>query len=157
MDIYLRTIEEKDIETVYEMLKKLYNYTQEKGFLFNINEKSVIINILRQTLDSEYDRIIVAEVDSQVVGFVNFCISEINPKFVYTVEGFIGNIVEIFIEEEFRNKNIGTLLIGECEEFFHMYDVKVVQINAAVANTDAIKFYEKRGFRNDCVSMIKNY
>ena len=90
---------------------------------------------------NEFTKVYTYIVDEKIVGFIIFDI--IYEKC---------EIIDIFIEENYRRKGIAILLIKEIEKDF---SIENITLEVREDNIPAIKLYEKIGFKK--VSIRKNY
>ncbi|MDF2954923.1 GNAT family N-acetyltransferase [Candidatus Alkanophaga liquidiphilum] len=74
--------------------------------------------------------------DGRIVGFVGG-----------SVRSGHGHISGIAVDREFRNRGVGSLLIGAAEQEFRREGFDRVTLEVRVSNENAIRFYEKRGYR----------
>lgn len=77
---------------------------------------------------------LVAEVDSNAVGFISFCKNETKSS----IQG-------LYIKEQFRKQGIAKVLIEEAiKNLTSCHSIKVV---ASKVNSEAINLYESQGFK----------
>lgn len=150
-----KLIHEKDINDVYLMMIDLYEHLNKNGFALKLNEEKIVKSIIENTVNSKFMKIILAYVDGELAGFINFALAQFNPKFIKHNEKFIGNITELYVKQDFRGNNIGSTLLKEAEDFFKEKNITVIQVNTMFSNVDAIKFYKNNGFVEDYIAFIK--
>jgi ribosomal-protein-alanine N-acetyltransferase len=124
--IKIRRLMEKDIDRVIEIENESFEY-------------SYPLMIIRQIYASLPDGFLVAEDDKgNIIGYV-----------MATIEWGNGHIVSIAVDKHHRNKGIGTLLLNALEEYlFTKCNVKYIVLEVRFDNTNARKFYYKRGYRD---------
>ena len=88
--------------------------------------------------------ILVAKAENNLVGYLYGEVRE-RPR-VYTVKQ-IGFINDLFILPEYRNTGIGKELTEEALKIFRKKKLKHVCLNAMSGNQNALKAYEKLGFK----------
>lgn len=153
MEPSIRVITEKDVDCVFDMYVQLYEYLNEKGFVYKLNCSHLKDNIL-DYIDSKFTKVFVAELNNNILGFIMISISKINSKFIFENTSYVGNIVDLFVKKESRGCSVGKLLIDEANRFFKEMNIKLVQVNTMVNNLGGINFYKKTGFKEDYVSFI---
>jgi ribosomal protein S18 acetylase RimI-like enzyme len=153
MEPSIRVITEEDVDCVFDMYVQLYEYLNQKGFVYKLNTSHLKENIL-DYINSKFTKIFVAELDNNILGFIMASVSKINSKFIFENTSYTGNIVDLFIKEESRGCSIGKLLIDEANRFFKEMNIKLVQVNTMVNNVGGINFYKKIGFKEDYISFI---
>lgn len=60
------------------------------------------------------------------------------------------------INENYRKKGGGSLLINEVSKYAKKNDVKNIFLTTLYDNKSAIGFYEKQGFKNWAINMVKD-
>lgn len=107
-------------------LEELGNYLKPS---FNIN------NI------SSNEKILVYEEDGKILGFIDYITLYENTDILYIV-----------VNQNYRKKGIGTLLLNE---MIKRENCKHIMLEVKETNIDAIKFYETNNFKT--IRIIKNY
>ena len=98
--------------------------------------------------------IYVAEVDENPVGFISLRIES-------KVEEILSpNIKCVFVSDfivnsEFRGKGIGRLLMAKADEYAKEKNISYIKLSVFSANTNAKEIYNKLGFEDQNVTMIK--
>jgi len=115
----LLKINKKAIDASYKIRKKLFNKT--KGTLF------------------------VAIEDSKIVGYVFGTIEKPKPAAQFKVNK-IGHFWDVFVEEKYRDKGIGSALIKALLNWFKEKNVPYVRIGAYHSNK-SIELYKRLGFK----------
>lgn len=82
--------------------------------------------------------VLVALDDGEIVGHVQI----VDPG-----ESGVVEIKSIAVHEDKRSKGIGTMLIHAALERCRETDARFVRVATAAASTDALKFYQRQGFR----------
>lgn len=89
------------------------------------------------------DFFLVAEVDGEVVGFLNFDLGKLNST---KHQGTFG----ISVKRSARRKGIGKkLLAAMIDECNHKGDIDIIRLNVLASNTTAIRLYESFGFQKE--------
>lgn len=101
-------------------------------------------NILKEELQSNNSKFIVAKIGDEVVGFAGF-------KILFDV----ADIMNIVVKKSFRNKKIGTLLLKTLIELFESFDLLCLNLEVNENNIYAINLYKHFGFEEICIR--KNY
>ena len=81
-----------------------------------------------------------------------FIVAVEDRKFIGFAVGTItyeekGKIILIGVDKDYRNKGIGSKLLKRLLLIFSLKDINEVELEVRVSNSNAIKFYEKRGFK----------
>ena len=155
MDI--RKAEQKDVEQLANMFDKLQKEHIEKytnkdmwDTIDNASEmwKKYVANDI---IPSNDKAIFVAEQDNKLVGYLEIEIKSRPPIFSINKQVYIS---DVYVDKEHRGQKIGQKLMEKAFEWAKEKDVKVITLEVDEEN-DAIKFYEKNGFRTFTKEMIK--
>lgn len=80
----------------------------------------------------------------------------------YTKEDYLdykcpkaGEITELIISKDYRNKNIGQMLIEKLEDYFKSIGCEYIHVDVFAYNKNAIDFYNKNNYHNRMHNMIK--
>ena len=111
-----------------------YTYVGEKDFNYFLNKQYIFVAIE----------------DNKIVGFITGEIFK--KKAWYNVQ--LGEINNIFVLEEYRQKGIGKKLVKTMIDTFKQEGITNIDLYTFGNNIDAIKFYEKIGFKKYNVQML---
>lgn len=91
------------------------------------------------------NRIFVAKIENEIVGYVTFSIEEKNnPSMRYRKQL---QIQAICVDEKYRGKGIGTELLNYVKDFGKENNCTDLYLTVNEENKDAINLYEKFGFK----------
>ncbi len=134
----VRKVSVSDLNIFVEAYKKAYRGLENYAYR---DEKSVK-NYFKWLLKRDPEGFMVAEDSKSVLGFVACDVNWISIFEMHKV----GEIHEIFVLPEFRNRGIGSKLLENALEYAKSRGRKVVELWVGKENYLAIKFYEKHGF-----------
>lgn len=123
----IKKISENEIEQTYELL---LNYDK------NITKHYDLKNYINSDIYNVY----AYEINNKIVGII-----------VYTILCEEAEILLIFVNENYRNKGIATLLINSIEE----KNVKNILLEVSTKNDSALALYNKLNFK--LINIRKNY
>ena len=66
---------------------------------------------------------------------------------VGAIEGPVGHLISIAVDRRYQRQGIGSRLLSRFLEFLRARGIRGVYLEVSVKNSQAIKFYEKHGFR----------
>lgn len=96
---------------------------------------------IRKAINNPNGELLVAEVDSQIAGFIHQVFFE-DPLHA----GLNSLVTDLFVKEEHRRKGIGSKLLNKALESAKTREVKEVHVTTLEDNKKAMTFYEKHGF-----------
>jgi ribosomal protein S18 acetylase RimI-like enzyme len=88
--------------------------------------------------------LLVAEVEGEVIGFLNGELSNYSPCFVSRAHGFIDNLA---VSPRWQRNGHGTALLKKSMSWFTERGVPAVELRVLMANPLAMGFWEKAGFQ----------
>jgi ribosomal protein S18 acetylase RimI-like enzyme len=133
----IRKADIEDIRVMTSLLKELFSV--ERDFTFDVHKQRTGLRRLIKETDNV---VLVAEIDGLVVGMCTV------QTVVSTVEGSLAGVLEdMIVHDKFRGRGIGTSLLSAAERWADEHKLSRVQLLADTANTDALKFYESRGWQ----------
>jgi GNAT superfamily N-acetyltransferase len=131
--IKYKRLEEKDIELIRGLWVNLQDYHQT----LNSNIPHISFELCRQMLMRKIYVVYTAWSQKNVVGF---CIPSINKD-------QSGIIESIFVQGNFRQKKIGTMLLKKSLAWLKRQNIERIHIGVVYGNTKVFPFYEKFGFK----------
>jgi len=109
-------------------------------------------NVLRKVVRDANSELIVSEFNSEVVGFIHQ---------IFVLDPFHGGmnsyIVNLFVKESCRSMRIGSQLVKKALENAEKRGVIEVHVDTEEDNVNAIRFYEKHGFRKVGIMLEKSF
>lgn len=118
----------------------------------NKNAKKILEKSLAKNIRSSNSCIFVAEEDDKIVGYL--LAFKVDREEMFKIKK-AGLIADIFILDNFRKMGIGESLVKECFKWFKQNNIHFVEINIEVSNDGGLKFWNKMGFEDVCVSKYK--
>lgn len=140
----IRNAEMKDIEDLrilyLELEKDGVKYQPEHFVVGYRSEK-----FFEEIFMSKNQEILVAEIDSKVVGFSHVMILEqksiscLKPQIVVYIQ-------DLNVLEEKRGQGIGTMLMNASKEYGKKHGADFIRTQVFPQNIDGMRFYERNGF-----------
>jgi len=139
LSLAIRRAKLKDVRVLENLFLQASNSPLERG------------EILRKVLKDVNSELVVSEFSGEVVGFIHQ---------VFVLDPFHGGlnsyIVNLFVKESCRNMGIGLQLVRKALENAEKRGVIEVHVDTEEDNVNAIKFYEKHGFRKVGIILEKS-
>ncbi len=138
MNILLRDATPDDAPAISEIIKDSMGYTDPQELIRE--------NILRLGATNR-DKIIVAEYDRQLVGFIHA------EDYDCLYAPHLKDLMSLAVKKDFQNKGIGTMLLVEVEKWSKATGRQGVRILSSDNRTGAHKFYLSRGYVNEKIQL----
>ena len=91
------------------------------------------------------------EVLGMVIGLIN---NEIEDTYNFRAPKR-GRISELVVKKGVRSKGIGSILLKSMEDYLHSVGCESILIGCFAYNKEAVEFYERNGYHNRMLDMIK--
>ena len=147
----IRKARKEDMKAVQDLRYNLSKYEKDIGLNIAVPEwgyTEVGERDYNYFLNKQF--IFVAEENEKIVGFITGEI--LSKKEWYTVQ--LGTINNLYVLEEYRHKGIGKQLMQTMMNSFKEKGIETFELYAFSNNVDALKFYEKLGFKKYNVQML---
>ena len=147
MEIKIHQATMKDIPSVLKLWKKLMEFHRALSKHFEVADDAEEIweSFAIKQLDAQDSLLIVAKVDSDIVGFSLSSIQSNIP--VFKIKRY-GVIYDFFVDEGFRRNGIGRKLFEFAIKWFEKKGIKHLQLSVAHHNPVAQEFWHTMGFTN---------
>lgn len=108
---------------------------------------------LTESIEKDSPMILVAEINEKIVGFITYEIEE--NDYMDTKITKYGVIVEMYVDEKYREQGIASKLMNKVEAYFKSQNLSHVEIQLSTYNTNAMKFYSAKGYENKQTFVFK--
>jgi ribosomal protein S18 acetylase RimI-like enzyme len=153
MDISIRPYKPADELSVKQCIDELKRceHKFESGMRL---EPQATDELLTHLLANKASRIFVAEIADAVVGFIALAIENINDK---RIVGKIDTvcIADIIVLPSYRNQGIGNQLLQEAVGYARSLYIHYLKLTTFADNQEARMLYQKFGFHDYEITMIK--
>lgn len=105
--------------------------------------KNQIKNRMLDFRDNPGSVTFIAEENQQIIGYTEGLIRRRNTY----LPQIIGHIGTIYVEEEYRKRSVGTLLVKALCDHFRENDVDQVNLRYVIGNAEAEQFWSRFGFK----------
>lgn len=154
MNIHLREAKATDRPLVKKMfVETSWEYIPEtqKKLLDREKWNMNVIEDYENILKEENTEVFIAEdehhkyVGHLIVGQTRGMITKLSFGYIY----------DIFVEEEFRGKGIGKLLLEKAEDYCRKKGHSRIALSVSATNDSAIKLYSRTGYKPERINMAK--
>jgi ribosomal protein S18 acetylase RimI-like enzyme len=101
--------------------------------------------ILESDTTKDDFKVLIADLDGQVVGFCLGYVAERPPIYKSQRIGMIGNIA---VKQSHKRQGIGHLLFDEIKTWFKSQDIALIETEVAISNPQSMGFWSKVGGRS---------
>jgi GNAT superfamily N-acetyltransferase len=154
LEVIVRRVEPRDEEAIARLWRALSDYHVRLDRRLPVPTDGAAEQYAARLLEQRDDpstRAVVADVDGRVVGYLLGAVIDLQSDlFEYVDTGFIA---DIYVDPEYRRQGIARRLVEAINGWFADEGVRRVEWQAAVANPDAIRFWEALGGRAITVRM----
>ena len=142
----IRLASADDAQRIGELwLEMVRFHRQFDPMLFNASEKGA--EFYQQSIVSRLNdpntRVLVAEEDGQVIGYVLGMIADIMAEVFQPIRS--GFLAVIYVQEDYRRRGIGKELVERLVLWFQSKDVAYYEWHVAQKNSKAVEFWESMG------------
>jgi GNAT superfamily N-acetyltransferase len=133
MELKIRDVLPGDFDQVFGLLKQLWPYKElDYGEMKKVFDKN---------LQSSSQFLIVALYGPQIVGFCSLTV-----KSNLWMQGSLGNVDEMIVEENYRGQGIGKKLMSRIMEIAIEKNCKQLELESSFHREEAHHFYTELGF-----------
>ena len=150
----IRLAEAEDIDAVAHLWEALVTYHRELDA--NLPPAAAqgarrYARRLIDRLDDPMSRVLVADIDGKVVGYVLGVIVDLAPEmFAQDASGFLA---DIFVDADYRRGGVGSALVAALASWFHEKGLGYFEWHVAARNDDAVAFWRSLGGREVMLRM----
>ena len=154
VNFHLREAKAIDMQLVKKMfVETSWGYVPEmqKKLLDREKWDTNVIEDFENILNEENTEVFIAEdehhryVGHLIVGQMRGMITKLS----------FGYIFDIFVEEEFRGKGIGKLLLEKAEDYCRKKGHSRIALSVSATNDSAIELYSRTGYKAERINMAK--
>lgn len=133
MNTNIRKATLEDLPCIYRMVCALGN---------NILDEKVFTQVFENNLNNPNCFYEVAIAENKIIGFISMHIQQLLHHC-----GAVGEIQEFYVDNDYRGKGIGKLLMNRVKEYATTTDVKSIEVTANKKRIENVAIYEKLGFK----------
>ena len=153
----IRLATTNDAKRIGELWLEMVNFHQQfDAVLFQASENGAEFyesSVLSRLSDSQ-TRVLVAEVDGEVVGYVLGMLVNITPEMFAPIRS--GFLADISVNAEFRRQGIGRELVERLVLWFQSQNVAYFEWHVSEKNQNAVKFWKSIGGETTMLRMRTN-
>lgn len=160
MNISIRTFSPDDRKTIESFITELRRFIMDLDPIHRVRMEPGYIeheyHSFLEALEKFEGACFIAEVDATPVGFIFGLIAKQSAEnLLEVIPTRLGVVKDLYVASEYRNNNLGTLLIEKLQEYFKEKNCDSVWVDVFATNTHALNFYEKHEFITREIGMLK--
>lgn len=151
MEVVVRQAEVADLDKLLEFEQGVID--AERPFDATLKRENTRYYDMAAMIATPHIRVVVAEVDGEIVGSGYARIEESKPYLTHDKHSYMGFM---FTVPEYRGKGVNQKIIEALEQWSLAQGVTEVRLEVYIENTSAIRAYEKIGFSGSILKMRKS-
>jgi ribosomal protein S18 acetylase RimI-like enzyme len=144
-DFNIRKAELNDLWGIQKLNQDLFNHDFNFDKTLDLKWPTKNEDYYKKRIKEEKSIAFVAEYEKKIIGYLIGCIKK--PEDYRTVK-LIAELENMLIEESYRKKGIGKMLINNFIKWVKENKINRIKVSVYDKNTNAIEFYKKTGFTN---------
>ncbi|TSC83559.1 MAG: GNAT family acetyltransferase [Microgenomates group bacterium Gr01-1014_16] len=161
MNITVREYLDSEKTLVQSFIEKLQDYVVATDPIKRIRNlpglSELGLNNVLEKLDKNKGKIYFAQDEGKVVGYIFgfVCDKQSEEKLLEVVPSQVGQIEDVYVEEEYRGKGVGKMLMEKMEDYLKDQGCDSIWLEVFAPNFDAHAAYLKMGYVDREVGMLK--
>jgi len=156
--VLIRKATLEDVPGILQLWKSLIaHHVKHHGygrgiFEYKKDKQELYFKFLKKQMRRRNAGVFVAELGGNVVGHVMVQANKLPPIYVHEREAYV---CEIVVDERYRGRGIGTMLLGEAEWWARKKGLYSISLFVHTGNRTAFAVYRKSGFKEHHLKMAK--
>lgn len=155
MNVKIREAEKPDIQKIQELNAELsekeaneYDPTIDPEYTYTEEAENWYRGLIQDTGFAK-----VAEKDGEIIGYA---VGDISHAEEFRNIEKIAILESMYLKPEHRSKGIGTEFVNKFKTLAEKQDAERIRVEASAENTDAIRFYREKGFKDYSLTLEKD-
>jgi len=160
MNIQMRDYQSTDKAAIAEATEKLHEYVVALDPIKRLRKMPGYVehttSELFETIEKQEGKIFVAEDDGKFIGFVaGFTMKQSEENLLSVIPSKLGVISDVYVDDAYRGQQLGTNLMEKMEAHLKDMGCDAIWIDIVAFNTTAHSFYNKLGYTDREIGLIK--
>jgi ribosomal protein S18 acetylase RimI-like enzyme len=160
MQITLREYSDNDWRELLALTKKLHSHIKSLDLLQRIQNQpcyaEMSLHDILENVTKYQGKIWFAQDKGKTVGYIIGVIWKQSEKNALEIgRHVLGEVIEIYVNENYRKKGVGKMMIGKMEEYFKEKGCDSVWVSVFASNDSARQMYRKSRFVEREIGMLK--
>jgi ribosomal protein S18 acetylase RimI-like enzyme len=146
-EVRVRRAAEPDVEVVLDLWVEMMSYHArlDRRFQPTVDAREAFRDTLQQWMADESKRVLVAEQQGDVIGYIIGHLAE-NPP-IFELRHY-GHVSDICVAPDWRRRGVGRQLFAALHDWLHEHGLSVVQLSVAARNSVSQAFWHEMGFED---------
>jgi len=161
MEIQIREYSDADVSYIKLSFEKLHDYVISIDPIKRIRKMpryiDVFFNKFLINIKNNQGKIFIAEDNEKPIGFIAGFIADKQSEenLLEVIPSQLGIVSDVYIEKEFRGKNIGKMLMEAIEKYLVDKKCDALWVDTNEFNTHALHLYKSVGYTAREIGLIK--
>lgn len=160
MHISLKEYTNSDTSELLELTKKLHMYVKSLDVLHRIKNlpgyAEISLRDIWENIKRYQGKIWFAQDNDKTIGYIMGVIWEQSEKNTLEIgHHVLGEVIELYVDENYRRKGVGKMMIDKMEEYFKDKGCDSVWVSVFASNDTARQVYRNSGFVEREIGMLK--
>lgn len=142
-EIKIEEAKRKDINSVIKLSKEMADFHRQIDDYYQSGREIDNKKWILKKFGKRNFKILIAKKGNKIIGYG---ISEIRKPKSYIVPQKIGDLMNLYVEEVYREKGVGRKIFEQFLQWFKKRNIKNIELSVDARNEKAIKAYKKYGF-----------
>ena len=132
---------------VESLFRKMYDHMMALGLMLPLDRDGSMKWIdTARNIAGKFGKVIIAKSGDRVIAFAQGMV-----KFLPDYLGGhpVGVVTHVFVDQEYRSRQLGRSLVMNLEEWFRLKNVHSIELQVISGNTDAIAFWSGLGYEEE--------
>lgn len=147
----IRVAREEDLPQIKELYRDFFSL-MAKIQPDIIREAEQEEDFFREMMSSDTSDIMVAVESEEVIGFMVLC-EQVTLPYNCFVQYRYAYLMDIMIRKEHRNKGVADSLIDQAKEWTRKRNLKFLDLNVLARNTNALRLFKSKGFKEQMITL----
>ena len=146
-----------ELPELIKLWKGQYKYHHNLDSIYYVSTSSPLRKKFREYLEKAINKnrpnILVARKRGKLVGFITYEVTKAD-YFDTNIEKY-GEVIELFVSENYRKKGVGKKLLQGAEAYFRQNGIEWIELQVSTFNRNAISAYKHLDYQNRQSLMFK--
>lgn len=141
---FVRPAQRSDSEAIGWLWEELMNHHRlmDKRFTTEEGSRQRYVRHTQEMIRSRDSRVLVAETDSEIIGYL---MGELQHRLPIALPGLYGFISDLYVRQEYRRRGIGRALYSGIYSWFIDKGIVAIELYAAECNPESFQFWRSMG------------